>query len=410
MPGMANDSWLSDLLRHGALPDAAVAQELAATCARRDPSVDAQGDVTRILLTTLEAAWERGWQPADVVHVARREATTGSVPLLLALIGEHARRSDALLRAPDAWIEQLSELGVRTPGDPSVVSAWHRTARRAPAEAWRIVLQLAGVLRSAVRIDALLPPPSRWGPPRTRPAVSPAHDDERALRRIRGLLAKAESTEFPDEAESLTAKAQELMTRHAIDAVLLEAGPSLTAGSAVETRRVHVQDPYVRAKMHLLAAVAEANDVRVVWYATLGIANLVGVRADVASVELLFTSLLLQVAHALSATERTPPRASASRSFRRAFLLGYSHRIGERLQTARRSATAEAAAAAAAEHDVDLLPVLRSRQAAVEERVAELFPRVRATRSRATVDAGGWYAGREAAERADVGPRRPSVR
>jgi hypothetical protein len=169
---------------------------------------------------------------------------------------------------------------------------------------------------------------------------------------------------------------------------------------------VHVQDPYVRAKMQLLAAVAEANDVRVVWYASLGIANLVGARADVAAVELLFTSLLLQVAHALSAAEGPPRRASASRSFRRAFLLGYAHRIGERLQTARRSATAEAAA----EHDVDLLPVLRSRQAAVEERVAELFPRLRATRSRASVDAGGWFAGRAAAERADVGARRPPLR
>jgi hypothetical protein len=158
--------------------------------------------------------------------------------------------------------------------------------------------------------------------------------------------------------------------------------------------------------MQLLAAVAETNDVRVVWYSNLGIANLVGGRADLAAVELLFTSLLLQVARALSAAERPLERRSASRSFRRSFLLGYAHRIGERLQTARRSATAEAAA----EHDVDLLPVLRSRQAAVEERVAELFPRVRATRSRASVDAGGWYAGREAAERADVGLRRSSLR
>ena len=36
----------------------------------------------------------------------------------------------------------------------------------------------------------------------------PTPGDDRVLRRIRGLLAKAESTEFPDEAESLTAKAQ----------------------------------------------------------------------------------------------------------------------------------------------------------------------------------------------------------
>jgi hypothetical protein len=268
------------------------------------------------------------------------------------------------------------------------------------------VLQLAGVLHAAVRIDALVPPPSGWGPHRTRPAENPTPSDDRVFRRIRGLLAKAESTEFPDEAESLTAKAQELMTRHAVDAALLEVGPSPTDGRAVGTRRVHVQDPYVRAKMQLLAAVAEANDVRVVWYSNLGIANLVGGRADLAAVELLFTSLLLQVARALSAAERPSARRSASRSFRRSFLLGYAHRIGERLQTARRGATAEAAA----EHDVDLLPVLRNRQAAVEERVAELFPRVRATRSRSSVDPGGWHAGREAAERAEVGLRRSSLR
>jgi hypothetical protein len=285
------------------------------------------------------------------------------------------------------------------------VSAWHRAERRTPAEAWRVVLQLAGVLHTAVRLETLLPPPSRWGPRRVRAAENSAGGDDRVLRRIRGLLAKAESTEFPDEAESLTAKAQELMTRHAVDAAILEVDRPAD-GRAVDTRRVHVREPYVRAKMQLLAAVAEANDVRLVWYSGLGIANLVGVRADVAAVELLFTSLLLQVAQALSAAERPLRRGSASRSFRRAFLLGYAHRIGERLQDARRRATAEAAA----EHDVDLLPVLRSRQAAVEQRVAELFPHVRATRSRSSVDAGGWYAGREAAERADVGSRRSSLR
>ena len=403
---VANDAWLSDLLRHGDLTDAGVARELAATLATRDPSVDARGTVTHALLDALVETWERGWQPADVVHLALRQATAGSVPLAVALIGEHARRSDAVRRAPEAWLDQLSELGALHAGDPAVVAAWRRAERLAPEEAWRIVLRLAGALQTTLRIDALLPPPSRWGPRRTCAVENAPHSDDRALRRIRGLLTKAESTDFPDEAESLTAKAQELMTRHAIDAALLEAGPSPTAGSSVEARRVHVEDPYVRAKMQLLASVAEANDVRVVWYSNLGIANLVGVRADVSAVELLFTSLLLQVANALSAAERPLERRFASRSFRRSFLLGYSHRIGERLQAARRSATAEAAA----EHDVDLLPVLRSRQVAVEDRVAELFPRVRATRSRASVDAGGWFAGRAAADRADVGLRRSSLR
>jgi hypothetical protein len=331
------------------------------------------------------------------------------VTLVVRLIGEHARRTDATSRAPDTWVDQLREVGAVAPQDPDVVAAWHRAERRTPAEAWRIVLLLIGFLRTAVRIDVLVPPPSRWGPPRARSVVEPAPGDDRALRRIRGLLAKAESTEFSEEAEALTAKAQELMTRHAVDAALLDAGPSSSGGPAVDTRRVHVQDPYVRAKMQLLAAVAEANDVRLVWYQSLGIANLVGATTDADAVELLFTSLLLQVAQALRGAERTTRPGSASRSFRRSFLLGYAHRIRERLTTARERATAEASAEAMVAYGVDLLPVLRSRQAAVEERVAELFPRIRASRSRSSVDAGGWYAGRAAAERADVGRRERSL-
>jgi hypothetical protein len=370
-------------------------------------ATDAQfSDATRTLLTALDETWERGWQPADVVHLVRRQAPAGAVPLVVALIAEHARRTGAATRAPEAWVEQLTELDALGPGDPAVVSAWHRAERRPPADAWRIVHQLAGLLRTLFPIDALLPPPSRWGAPHARPATDHGSGDDRVLRRIRGLLAKAESTEFAEEAEALTGKAQELMTRYSVDAALLAAGPSPAGAPGVDTRRVHVRDPYVSAKMQLLASVAEANDVKVVWYRSIGIANLVGVRADVAAVELLFTSLLLQVAHAVAAAERHQGQRPASRSFRRSFLLGYAHRIGERLQAARHRATAEAAA----EQGVDLLPVLRSRQVAVEERVAELFPRVRATRSRASLDAGGWFAGREAAERADVGRRQSSLR
>jgi hypothetical protein len=286
------------------------------------------------------------------------------------------------------------------------VSAWHRAERRPPAEAWKTVMQLAWVLRTAFPIDVLVPPPSQWGSRRSPRTAAAAPGDDRVLRRIRGLLSKAESTEFPDEAEALTGKAQELMTRYSVDAALLAAGSAPTGGPGVDTHRLHVRDPYVRAKMQLLVAVADSNDVKVVWYSSLGIANLVGVRADVAAVELLFTSLLLQVAQALAAAERAERRPTASRSFRRSFLLGYAYRIGERLKTARQRATAQATA----QTGVDLLPVLRSRQAAVEERFTELFPRVRSQRSRASLDAGGWFAGRAAAERADVGRRQSSLR
>jgi hypothetical protein len=46
---------------------------------------------------------------------------------------------------------------------------------------------------------------------------APADLDQRMLDRVRALLAKAESTDFPQEADAFTARAQELMARHRID-------------------------------------------------------------------------------------------------------------------------------------------------------------------------------------------------
>jgi hypothetical protein len=379
---------------------------MAAALAARDPAVDTTGRTTRALLAALTEAWERGWQPADVVHAVRRRTAARAARLTVALLAEDARLTDAAGRAPEPWIHQLRELGALDPGDREVVAAWHRTEGRPAAETWRAVLHVATVLCTLPRIDHLVPPPSLWATS-SREQLAPTAGDARLLHRIRSLLAKAESTEFPEEAEALTAKAQELMARHAVDAALLDSGATTPAPAFVGTRRVHVDDPYVRAKMQLLGAVADANGVRLVWYQSLAIANLVGVPTDLDAVELLFTSLLLQAGPALAAAERSAasPR-SASRPFRRAFLLGYAGRIGERLRSTRERATSTAAA----EHGVDLLPVLRSRQEAVDDAFTELFPRLRSSRSRASMDPAGWHAGRTAADTADVGSRRSRLR
>ncbi|WP_091944063.1 DUF2786 domain-containing protein [Trujillonella endophytica] len=355
------------------------------------------------LLDAVADAWERGWRPADLVHAVGRSA-----PSLAGLAAAVAVASVELLGAeravPAEWDAQVHEVrrqarGATAPGDD--------------------VHQLWLQVRLLPPLPRLAEVPSRW-PPRSvggaREAAAPGHvagagAAARALRRIRALLAKAESTDFPEEAEALTAKAQELMAQHAIDAVLVAAaatsrpgGPGAAAPEVAE-RRMHLEAPYLDAKMHLVSAVAEANGVRTAWFASLGIAVLIGMPADLDAVELLVTSLLVQAGRAVQAAGRHGGAHSRSRGFRRAFLLAYAVRVGERLEAAHRTGTADATAAASA-RGTDLAPVLRDREAAVARTFDDLFPRLRRRRT-TSVDRTGWLSGRAAADAADLARRRP---
>jgi hypothetical protein len=227
--------------------------------------------------------------------------------------------------------------------------------------------------------------------------------DRRILHRVTGLLAKAESTTYPDEAEALTAKAQELMTRHAIDVAALDS--ERARGAAASGRRIGIDDPYARARVTLLSEVARANRCRAVWSRGLGFATVFGHEGDLDAVELLYTSLLVQATRAMvaarppgSGSRGLAPSGSATRSFRQSFLVAYAQRIGDRLR--------EVAEATAAEHAADragsLLPVLARRADAAEAAAAAAFPNLR-TFSTSGRDAEGWTAGRQAADRADLG-------
>ena len=60
------------------------------------------------------------------------------------------------------------------------------------------------------------------------------------------------------------------------------------------------------------------------------------------------------------------------------------------------------AAQAAAEYGDSLLPVLASREAAVEAAYTEAFPNTTLMKSR-SLNSAGWHAGRSAADAADIG-------
>ena len=329
----------------------------------------------------LDRAWGSGWQPADVVRAVRRTLGAGHAQALApAVAASAARRPEAT--GDERWAGQVATIAPHVGRSPVL---------RPRAEAVALAVEVVSLL-----LD--LPPLPRL----STPACGAKRDGRAAsaamLERVRALLAKAESTTFPEEAEALTTKAQELMARHAIDEAMLEIGGEAGPGEVVGWR-IHVEDPYAGAKSILLGHIAKANRCRAVWSSGLGIATVFGAPSDLEMVEVLFTSLLVQATEAMvGAGRRVDGQGrSRTRSFRHSFLLAYAARIGERLA----AATASVVAEGAARHGDALLPVLAGREEAVEEAVRAAFPRL-VHRDVRIGNYSGWVAGRAAAELASL--------
>ncbi|WP_329564868.1 DUF2786 domain-containing protein [Kitasatospora sp. NBC_01266] len=404
------------------LLDQALATVLGAPDRRLDEAVDGAASllaasverwpaVSRSLLVlcdrSLGGLWARGWRPADLARLVRRELAPVHQALLIDLIAAEARRySPAALDR--RWQEQLRELAAAVwwAGDERFLPEFaerHRLDRFALATAALELLRLLG------RLPVLAP----VGPvPGSRPvehrASVPVPGEPRMLGRIRALLAKAESTEYPQEAEALTEKAQQLMAQHSIDEALLAAGQA--HGDHPGAVRIGVENPYEGPKAMLLDAVAAANRCRVVWAKEFGFCTVIGFDADLDAVELLYTSLLVQATAAMnqSGSKQHLGGASRTRAFRQSFLVSYAARIRERLTEATARTTREAAAGrhlredGTAEQlvpDERLLPALAAREEAVDSATDRMFPKLTSQRVRVS-DGEGWAAGRAAADRA----------
>ncbi|MFC9505995.1 DUF2786 domain-containing protein [Streptomyces sp. NPDC057002] len=323
------------------------------------------------------ASWRRGWQPADVVRIVRSELEDVHVLLAAALIRAQAPGDRPRGRR---WSAQLAELPADAP--PRADRFSHATA----------VLELYRLL---LRLPALESLDERAGEA-AGGTTAGARTESRMLTRIRALLAKAEATGFPEEAEALSAKAQELMARHSVDEALLAArAPSPDTPGAC---RIGVEPPYEQAKAVLLDAVASANHCRAVWNEPLGFSTVVGFETDLEAVELLYTSLLVQATTAMTKAEAAQRAGGRKRTktFRQSFLAAYAHRIGTRLGEVAQAQVSD-----------DLLPVLASRDVAVTGRLDRMFPETTTTRLRGVRDAAGWTEGAQAADRAQVGHRPP---
>lgn len=223
---------------------------------------------------------------------------------------------------------------------------------------------------------------------------------ESILHKVRSLITKANSTEFPAEAEAFIAKAQELISRFSIDAALLrDADPA--AGTKATHRNLVVRGTYASARGSLLNSVAKATGVRCIrTFKVQGGFNydLVGFESDIDLVELLFTELDLHLATAVARTSARDLRYESLRAYRTSFTYGFAARIGQRLQEANRAAEAAAKADerptyGAATKGVALALVNKTK--AVDTEFKNLYPRVTTTYRR-TTSGGGYNAGHAA--------------
>lgn len=370
---MSTSSTVDRAFRAALYETGDTALDTGASLLAADPVADAE--LTRRGEEFVATAWRRGWQPADLVRIVRRELDDAHVRLVSELILGQAPREDRS-RGP-RWASQLARLG-----EPAADSAPR-------GDRFRYATAVLELYRLLLRLPALEPLDET-----AAPGPSDRRPESRMLGRIRALLAKAEATGFPDEAEALSAKAQELMARHSVDEALLAARePSAETPGAC---RIGVEPPYEQAKAVLLDAVAGANRCRAVWNEPLGFSTVVGFASDLEAVELLYTSLLVQATTAMTGAEAAQRAGGRKRTktFRQSFLAAYAHRVGTRLTAAAETRVSD-----------DLLPVLASRAVAVADRADRLFPETTTTRLRGVHDAAGWEQGSRAADDAQVGTR-----
>ncbi|WUR81942.1 DUF2786 domain-containing protein [Streptomyces phaeochromogenes] len=373
--------------------DSDAALDTGASLLASDPASDAE--LARRGEEFVEGAWRRGWQPADVVRIVRRELDDTHVRLVSALILDESRRNEQP-RGP-RWTAQLEELtaGAADAARASGVSGTKARPRTEPrTDRFSYATAVLGLYRLLLRLPSI--EPLDVDAPR---AAAGAPKGSRMLTRIRALLAKAEATGFPEEAEALSAKAQELMARHSIDEALLAARTH--AKDAPGACRIGVDPPYETAKAVLLSAVSGANRCRAVWNEALGFSTVVGFEPDLEAVELLYTSLLVQATAAMTKAEAAQRAGGRKRtkSFRQSFLAAYAHRIGDRL--------ADVAEGQVTATEGELLPVLAARDVAVADEAERMFPATVTTRLRGVNDAAGWEEGAAAADRAQVRARPP---
>ena len=243
-------------------------------------------------------------------------------------------------------------------------------------------------------------------------------DEDKRLATIRSLLAKAEATDYPEEAEAFFAKASELISRWAIDEAMIWAGEDRSGREQPDELQLVVHAPYLAQKAVLIGAVAAAHGCRAV--RLLGgpgrrteVISVIGFPSELRWVETLTTSLLVQLTSAMLTRCPRGLTASESASWRRSFIVGFAEEVSTRLERDRKAAASrqdhESSGAAATSGSgvsgsgvpsVEL--VLASRAEEVDRDFRRRHPHVRSSWASSGRSATGRRAGRQAGREASL--------
>jgi len=224
--------------------------------------------------------------------------------------------------------------------------------------------------------------------------------NDAVLTKVRALLAKAESTEFPAEAETFTAKAIELIAKHGIDEASLAAAGKRS--DVVGYMEVAMESPYSVERSTLLEVVAKAMRCRSVSKGTgptVGHCIVVGYESDLKRVHLLYSSLLLQAMSQVLRQRPPEDRHVSVTTYRKSWFVGFAIAIRDRFREMEREMV-QGTGCEPVGRSTEL--VLRDRVAMVDDAFNDLFPdadcRTIHARSRA-----GHSSGYDTGQRADMG-------
>jgi len=231
---------------------------------------------------------------------------------------------------------------------------------------------------------------------------------DKLLDRVRKLLAKAEDDGVtPPEAEALTAKAAELMAKYGIDRAMLAAARPET--DAPSSKLIDIDNPWTRVKAHLLCGLGSALRCQCILLTTKSgqRVHVFGYTSDIERLDILYTSVLIQMAHGLAGAP-VPQWSRSPRAWRRSWLLGFSAAVTSRVRTAEQRAEKQADAQHADNTSQSAALVLADRSLTIKNAVAAEYPVTRT--ARLSYSGTGYGAGYARGQQADIGQDRVQSR